>query len=467
MYCLMHYIVFYIKDYETTADEVIREIDINILQNGETRAQLSIKRINPLQTIKFGVTTTGTSIPSGIACTYDDFKEPTAFQTIGKDGNIYGIYEQRGFGISIEVSMAATYVVSVFDISSNAGLMKGSSEEDEVAVCPTVKVNGNFDGRPVKLIISHCAELSPAALKRNVKMFVYTKLDIDSEGEGKVSRRQLAPPECEITIDTLSFCIDGPGLYTASLKEDMCEGKRVALLAFLPLVMPKNRKPILHVNFYHPFGEIGKRIREQWEEKDNVCVKDETTFILRNIGQDAEVTLEMLSLKGKHGRLISELEPQTLDNVPYECVDFKLDYNREESNELTIKLRVIQEGCSSEIDIRQTLAAPEPEPVIRIPKPVTDQMIDAISGHEITKYQLFKLANALGFSNKDFGNLVLDNASSVLSKKGYTGIKTLLTKWRNRTDEEHQRPKLKEAFKTSNLVDLTKMYLNVKDDFLN
>lgn len=86
-------------------------------------------------------------------------------------------------------------------------------------------------------------------------MFFFLLLFI---GEGKVSRRELSPPECEIKEDTLSFYVDRPGLYTVSMKDDLFEGKRVALLAFLSSGMPENRKPILHVYFYYPFGKIGK-----------------------------------------------------------------------------------------------------------------------------------------------------------------------------------------------------------------
>lgn len=57
-------------------------------------------------------------------------------------------------------------------------------------------------------------------------------------------------------------------------------------------------------NLYHPFA-VPQRIRDQWEKKDNVCVKDETRFMLRHIGQDAEVTCQMLSLKKNPGPLTS------------------------------------------------------------------------------------------------------------------------------------------------------------------
>ncbi|XP_011672752.1 uncharacterized protein LOC105442390 [Strongylocentrotus purpuratus] len=256
----------------------------------------------------------------------------------------------------------------------------------------------------------------------------------------------------------------------------MCEGKRVALLAFLPRCMPENRRPILHVNFYYPFGEIGKRIREEWEEKDNVCVKDETTFILKHIGQDMEVTCDK---KGNPEPLVSMLETQILDCVPYELIDFELDYTCEYTNEVNIKLRVYQEECRSEMDIKQKLIDPqadepeevemevEPEPSIhlRVPKRVTDQMIGAISSRKIHADRFSVLVNALGFSTKDFGRFVSDNISSAGSRKGYAGTKKLLTRWRNRTDEADQRPELREAFKRSNLPDLTKRYLQVKDDF--
>lgn len=60
--------------------------------------------------------------------------------------------------------------------------MKGLSEKDEVAICPTVHVAGNFDGKPVKITLSHCAELSAAALEGNATVFIYAKPDTTSEG---------------------------------------------------------------------------------------------------------------------------------------------------------------------------------------------------------------------------------------------------------------------------------------------
>lgn len=43
MKCLMHYIVFFIKDYERTADKITWEMDVNILQNGMNYGQLPIR----------------------------------------------------------------------------------------------------------------------------------------------------------------------------------------------------------------------------------------------------------------------------------------------------------------------------------------------------------------------------------------------------------------------------------------
>ena len=45
-----------------------------------------------------------------------------------------------------------------------------------------------------------------------------------------------------------------------------------------------------------------------------------------------------------------------MDNVPYECLDFELDYTREETNEVNSRLRVFQDECRADIEIRQTLA---------------------------------------------------------------------------------------------------------------
>lgn len=60
----------------------------------------------------------------------------------------------------------------------------------------------------------------------------------------------------------------------------------------------------ISTNLY-PSPVVPQRILEQWEKKDKVCVTDETVFVLRNIGQDAEVTCAMLSLKENPAPLTS------------------------------------------------------------------------------------------------------------------------------------------------------------------
>lgn len=60
--------------------------------------------------------------------------------------------------------------------------MKGLSEKDEQVICPTANVAGNFDGNPVKMTVSHCAELPPAALEGHGQIVVYSKPHTGSEG---------------------------------------------------------------------------------------------------------------------------------------------------------------------------------------------------------------------------------------------------------------------------------------------
>nr|XP_054756888.1 uncharacterized protein LOC129262945 [Lytechinus pictus] len=360
--------------------------------------------------------------------------------------------------------------------------MEGVSETDDVAICPTVNVGGNFEGSPVEMILSHCAELSQAALEGKGKVVVYHKSEKGSdhtEGGGGVSRRELSPSECTITKDKLLFNVDKPGLYTASMKDDMCVGKRVAMLAFLPIEMPKNRRPIIHLQFYFPFGELGQRLCDEWKAKDCVCVKDETIFILKQIGQDAKVEFETKFTQ----ELSSILETETLEIISYECLDFELDYSKLKTNDVDATVRIIQGECRAEIEIQGTLTAPEPEPVpeiepepeeplpptepIRVPHRVSDKMIAEVAKYKIPSDRFSVLVNALGFTTKDFGKAVSDNISSHGSRKGYIGTKNILTRWRNKTEVAKQRPELREAFTRSNLPHLIKRYLKLEHDFLD
>ena len=43
-----------------------------------------------------------------------------------------------------------------------------------------------------------------------------------------------------------------------------------------------------------------------------------------------------------------------MDVVSFECLDFELDYTREETNEVNCRLRVLQDECMADIEIRQT-----------------------------------------------------------------------------------------------------------------
>ncbi|XP_041466413.1 uncharacterized protein LOC121416947 [Lytechinus variegatus] len=366
--------------------------------------------------------------------------------------------------------------------------MAGVSETDEVAICPTVNVGGSFEGVPVEMTLSHCAELSQAALEGKGKVVVYHKSEKGSDqaqGGGGVSRRELSPSECTITKDKLRFDVDKPGLYTASMKDDMCVGKRVAMLAFLPREMPKNRRPVIHLQFYFPFGELGQRLCDEWTAKDCVCVKDETTFILKHIGQDAKV-----EFKNKFTQeLSSTLETETLEIISYECLDFELDYYMLKTNDVDATVRIIQGECRAEIEIQGTLTVPEPEPVpemepepvvepepeeplppkepIRVPHKVSDKMIAEVAKYKISSDRFSVLVNALGFSTKDFGKAVSDNISSTGRREGYIGTKNILTRWRNKTEVAKQRPELREAFIRSNLPHLTKRYLKIEHDFLD
>ncbi|XP_063956826.1 uncharacterized protein LOC129262945 [Lytechinus pictus] len=341
MKCLMHYIVFFLKDYDIKNNQVIQEMNINILQDNRLISTILIKEVF--------------CIVRGRGTVQVDFEEPTAYQTIGKEGISYGLYENRQMGISIEVRLTDPSEDHGIKIGiSSADLMEGVSETDDVAICPTVNVGGNFEGSPVEMILSHCAELSQAALEGKGKVVVYHKSEKGSdhtEGGGGVSRRELSPSECTITKDKLLFNLDKPGLYTASMKDDMCVGKRVAMLAFLPSEMPKNRRPIIHLQFYFPFGELGQRLCDEWKAKDCVCVKDETTFILKQIGQDAKVEFETKFTQ----ELSSILETKTLEIISYECLDFELDYSRLKTNDVDATVRIIQGECRAEIEIQGTL----------------------------------------------------------------------------------------------------------------
>ncbi|XP_030849670.1 netrin receptor UNC5B-like [Strongylocentrotus purpuratus] len=220
--------------------------------------------------------------------------EPYARKTIGSKG---GILRVKGHGVTLNIPSGA--LTGNRDIKVQLlgeELPEEFTSKDEVSLCPSVRCfpSGLTFRDPVQLTLTHCAELTEQILSGEGELLLYTREDSQrGSGDQNITRTKLVPPGCEFFRDRINIYVKQFADCWIRIKSNFIHGKKVGCLPFVPIEMPRTRRPIVRCSIYDLTEGHSERIqKEETLYGFRKPMTQECELLVRPTGTDLQIVIK-------------------------------------------------------------------------------------------------------------------------------------------------------------------------------